>query len=535
VQASFCDSRPAGFTIRYVVVRTESGARPESGAGVASPPARDPSGDSAPHSSLILTNVGLRAFADVAGKLASAALYILVARKVGASEYGVFVFALSFVGIVVTFGQLGQDTVLVREVARDHRRLDEYYSNALLSRVFFSVPPLLIALAVAALVGTKGHTELVLAFLGLGFVGDALVRVSFGAFQAYERLGFIPVVLISQRWLTTIAAAVALYLGGGIVAVSAIYCVGALGATALAAWLLFRRVARPRLHVDLRGIVDITRVGLPIGLASIGLIVLSRIDMTMLASYKPSAAVGQYGAAYRLLDTTAFVPWAVSAAVLPTLSRLSPRTPKPVGAVYARSLKLVLAITLPMAVGAALLAGPLISLLYGSGYSPGATALLLLAASIVLYPISACSAELFYSQGVQRAVAVTYAVVLVENVLANLFLIPRFSLNGAAAGTSISEGLVAVSLLILSRPLHGKLNVGRILTGPVLASAGAAGVMGAFHDELAVAIPLGIATYLALLITFERLAFPDDFAVLRLFLRSLTARRPRRVPSAPPP
>jgi O-antigen/teichoic acid export membrane protein len=518
-----------------VVVRSESGATPESGAGVGLPPARDPSGDSAPHSSLILTNVGFRAFADVAGKLASAALYILVARKVGASEYGVFVFALSFVGIAVTFGQLGQDTVLVREVARDHRRLDEYYSNAVLSRLLFSVPPLLIALAIAALVGTKGHTELVLAFLGLGFVGDALVRVSFGVFQAYERLSFIPVVLISQRWLTTIAAAVALYLGGGIVAVSAIYCVGALGATALAAGLLFRRVARPRLHVDLRGIVDITRVGLPIGLASIGLIVLARIDMTMLASYKPSEVVGQYGAAYRLLDTTAFVPWAVSAAVLPTLSRLSPRTPKPVGVVYARSLKLVLAITLPMAVGAAVLAGPLISLLYGSGYSPGATALLLLAPSIALYPVSACSAELFYSQGIQRAVAVTYAVVLVENVLANLLLIPNFSLNGAAAGTSISEALVASSLLILSRPLHGKLHLRRMLAGPVLGSAGAAGVMGAFHNDLAVAIPLGIATYFALLIMFERVAFPDDFGVLRLFLHGLTTRRSHGVPAAPPP
>ena len=175
-----------------MVVRSESGPRDGSGAGAASSAARDPSGEAAPHSSLILANASFRAFADVAGKLASAALYVLVARKVGASEYGVFVFALSLVGIVVTFGQFGQDTVLVREVARDHRRLDEYYSNALLSRLLLSVPPLLIALAVAALAGTKGHTELVLAFLGLGFIGDALVRVSFGAFQAYERLGFIP-------------------------------------------------------------------------------------------------------------------------------------------------------------------------------------------------------------------------------------------------------------------------------------------------------------------------------------------------------
>ena len=473
--------------------------------------------------------------ADLGSKLATAILYILVARKVGASQFGVFVFALSFVGIIVTFGQFGQDIVLVREVARDHGRLDEYYSNAFLSRLVLSAAPLLVALAIAALAGTSGETELVLALLGLGFVGDALVRVSFGAFQAFERLGFIPVVLITQRWLTTIVALIALYLGGGIVAVAAIYCVGALGATAVAAGLLFQRVARPRLHVDLHGIADITRVGFPIGVASIGLIVLARVDTVMLAWYEPSNVVGQYGAAYRLLDTTAFVPWAVSAALLPTLSRLSPTSTPPVGAVYARGMKLVLAITMPIAIGAAVLAGPIISLLYGSGYEPAATALLLLSPSIVLYPVSAASAELFYSQRVQRVVAITFAAVLVENVIANLFLIPRFSLNGAAAGTSISDLLAAGTLLLLSRSLHGRLHAQRIVLGPVLAGIATAGVMAALHEHLAAAIALGACAYLLLLLAFERLVFPDDFAVAGSFLRGLTTRSAARMPSAPVP
>lgn len=502
------------------------------GAGAAEA-ARSAAGD-APHASRILTNATLRAIADVGSKLASAVLYVLVARKVGASEYGVFVFALSLVGIVVTFGQFGQDTVLVREVARDRRSLDQYYSNALLSRTVLSLPPLVLALAVAALVGTKGHTELVLALLGLGFVGDALVRISFGAFQAFERLGFIPIVLISQRWLTTLAAAAALYLGGGIEAVSAVYCVGALAATALAARLLFTCVARPRLRLDVRGAIEVTRVGLPIGLAAIGLIVLARVDMTMLASYKPSQAVGQYGAAYRLLDTTAFVPWAVNAAVLPTLSRLSPTTATPVGAVYGRSLKLVLAVTLPMAVGAAVLAGPLVSLLFGAGYHPAAKALLLLAPTIVLYPISAMSADLFYSQGVQRVVAITYGVVLVENVIANLFLIPRFSFNGAAVGTSVSELLVAASLLVLSRPLHGALEIQRIVLGPLAAAAAAGGVMAALHQQLGAAIVVGGAVYCALLVAVERVAFPDDFAVLRAFLARVGVIRASAGNPAPP-
>ena len=72
-------------------------------------------------SSRILFNAGFRALADIGSKIATAALYIFVARKLGASEFGIFVFALAFVGVVTAIGGFGQDIVLVREVARDHR------------------------------------------------------------------------------------------------------------------------------------------------------------------------------------------------------------------------------------------------------------------------------------------------------------------------------------------------------------------------------------------------------------------------------
>jgi hypothetical protein len=35
-----------------------------------------------------------------------------------------------------------------------------------------------------------------------------------------------------------------------------------------------------------------------------------------------------------------------------------------------------------------------------------------------------------------------------------------------------------------------------------------------FQDTLAIAIPLGITLYFAVLLAFERVRYPDDFAVL---------------------
>jgi len=475
-------------------------------------------------SSRILVNAGFRAVADTGSKLATAALYIFIARKLGTTQFGVYAFALSFVGLVTALGFFGQDIVLTREVSRDRGRLEEYYSNAMVSRAMFSVPPLLVALLVATLAGMSGHTLLVVLLLGIGFTGEYMVQVPFAVFQAYERVSLVAIVLIAQRWITTATAIVALYLGAGLVTVVGIYCAGSLMASALGTWLMYRRIAKPRLRVDFRGALRVTREALPIGIALVALTILFRVDMTMLAIFKPARQVGYYAAAYKLLETTAFFSWAVNVAVLPSLSRLSTKTIPAVGDVYQRGLKLVIALTLPVAVGAVALAGPIISLLYGGQYHRSAVALAVLAPTVVLFAISALTSQLFFAQARRPVVAIVYALVGLENIALNLVLIPRFSLVGAAAGTSISELLVAGSLMVLAGDLHGRLDFRRMLAGPVLASAGAGALMILLHDKALVAAALAIVAYFALLLGYERIAFPDDFSVLHALVTQLRSR-----------
>ena len=481
-------------------------------------------------SSRILANSGFRALADIGGKLGSAVLYIVLARKVGATDYGVYTFALSFTSLLVVAGGIGQDVVLTREVARDRRRLSEYLANSVASRLVLNLSLLLLAVTIATVAGMAGEARLVILLLGLGAIIDTLLKLVFAVFQAFERLGPVPVVLIAQRWVTTAAALVALYLGGEVVAVAAIYFAVALLAFALGIALVYRLVARPRWAVTVEGCRRVTKEAVPIGVALIALEILFRIDTSMLAVFKPPADVGQYGAAYRLLEASLFVTWSVNAAVLPVLSRLSSESRPSVGFVFQRALKLVLAISLPMAVGAAVLAQPLITTLYGEQYRPAATALALLAPAILLFPVSSLSSALLYSQHRQRVVAYSYAAIVVQNVATNLVLIPRFSYNGAAASTSISELLIAVTLLVISRPQRERLQARRLLAGAVLGGAVAGAVMAVAHGSLPAALLLGAATYVMVLLGVERIGFPDDFAALRSFLDRAHARSTRREP-----
>lgn len=458
----------------------------------------------------ILANTGYRLLADAGSKLASVAFYVVMARELGAKGFGVFTFGLAFVILTTTLGNFGQDSVLTREVARDHALLDRYFANTLVLKVVISAVSLAVAIGVAAAVGVPSQTLEVLALLGPAAVLELLMSTCFASFQAFERLEFVPIALISQRTLTALAGIAALLAGADVVAVAAIYLVGSLFGFSLALRLFLRRIARPALEVTPSRWLPLMKASAAIGLSSVFAVVLFRVDMTMLAAFKSSTVVGHYGAAYRLLEATLFISWSVSSAVYPVFSRLSPTSEPRVGFVFERSVKLGIALTFPLAAGALVLAGPVVRVLYGHAYADSVTALRLLAPAIALYPLTYVAASFLVSQRRQRAMMIVFGLVATENILANFVLIPWLSLNGAALNTSISTVLVAVGLVASTRQAAGQLDWGRVLGGPTLAALAAAAGMFLLRDSLPASVVAGAIVYLVVLFLFERLLFPDD-------------------------
>src|SRR5688500_17179774 len=93
----------------------------------------------------ILVNAGYRTIADVGSKIISIALYVVMARRLGDSGFGVFAFGLSFVTLVTTLGDFGQDRILTREVARDRGALKDYLGNTLALKLSLAMPALVLA------------------------------------------------------------------------------------------------------------------------------------------------------------------------------------------------------------------------------------------------------------------------------------------------------------------------------------------------------------------------------------------------------
>ena len=482
----------------------------------------------------ILSNTVYRSVADVGSKIASAALYVVMARKLGQVGFGIFTFGYVAAALATTFGSFGQATVLTREVARDRTKLGFYFWNTLALNVVLSLPGLAVAALAVGLLGSDTQTAVII-ILGLALITELLMFTCYAVYQAFERLVLMPISLIAQRLTTAVVGMVALFAGASVVVICLIYLGVAILALVLTLRLLYRFIAKPAITIDVKRWIPLLRAAFPLGLFVLFSTALFRADTAMLALYEPTRIVGDYGAAYRLFETTLFITWGVTAGVYPVLVRLTPTSDPTVGAVWERATKLVIALTLPIATGAAVLARPVIELLYGSDFNGAAPALVLLSPTIALYPIAFICGTALISQNRESVMTKAYAVIAAQNILGNLVLIPWLSLKGAALGTSLSQLLLTTWLVWKAREaVGGRLHWRRILVGAALASMVAGVSMLLLRSTLGLAIAAGGLTYLLTLTAFEFVAYPEDARVVRDFLaRRLASRVPEAQGPAP--
>lgn len=471
--------------------------------------------------SRILPNTVYRATADVGSKLISVGFFVVMARKLGAEAFGSFTFGLSFAALVTVLAGFGQDAILTREVARDRRRVDEYFANTVAIKLVLALPVIALAFVTLSLVHMASTTRVVALLISIAVLAEVLALTCFAVFQAFERLAFLPVVIISQRLFTAAVGIAAMAAGAGIEAVAAIYLGGALLALAIAVWLLFRRIVRPRLTIDTSRWWPLMRVALPVGVALVLQVTLFRVDASILQIFEPERVVGHYGAAYRLFESPLFISWAVASAVYPVLSRLTER--QDLRTVAERALKLAVAATLPVALGAAILAEPVVKLLYGSEFDDSARVLALLAPTIVLFSFNHVAGVLVLARNRQRWLVWIYGTMALENIAANFATIPSYGMTAAAVNTTVTEVLLFLAMALVAQRLVDGLDWARMLGGPLLAGAVAAGLMLALRGSFAAAVAAGAIGYLVALAGFERIAYPQDLRAVVRFLRRRVA------------
>jgi O-antigen/teichoic acid export membrane protein len=478
----------------------------------------------------IARNTGVQVAGETLSKLASLALYVVMARELGPTGFGEFTFALALVVLLTVFGNFGIDSLVAREVARRREVAEGLLIDGVVTKIAFGGLGAVAAIGVAAIGDYRDAVVLAVVLLALATVVDMTAKVFQATFQGLDDMAPVALSLLVQRCVTATAGIVLLLAGAGVATVALVWLGGSLVALALVAGWLSRRGVRPERRTSVARTRSLVAASFAIGLAGIFSTVLFRVDATMLSLIDGNQAVGLYGVAYRLLESTLFLSFAFVSALLPSLSRLTRDSTPTVAAVFELGSK-VIAVTL-VPVGAALVffAEPILELLFGSEYVPAVTAARILGGAAFLYGFSYLGSYVLISQHRQRLLPWIVGGVTLFNVALNLVLIPAFSYDGAAAATTVCEATLAALMIGFAVRATGPIDFRRILAGPAAGAVAIAAAALALGDGPA-GIAAAAAGYVAVLVAVERRLFPDD---LRMVARTLARRRPFE-DSAPEP
>lgn len=378
-----------------------------------------------------------------------AGYFVIVARVLGAEQYGAFIGATALVAIVSPFASLGAGNLIVKNVSRNRDLFSDYWGNALFMILVsgLALIPLLLLIKPIFLPST---ISLNLLFL-VGVTDLVFLRILDVAAQAFQSVDWLSrtAQLNLLPYLTRTGAALAMIrlvpnpdaLDWAIFSIASTVV-----ATLIAVLLVHWNLGYPKLALW-RIKPEITE-GFYFSVSISAQTVYNDIDKTMLARLSSLESTGIYAAAYRLIDV-AFVP------VRSILSAAYAKFFQQGASGISGSLNLAKRLT-PIAAVYGLTAGiglfliaPVVPYVLGDEYALAVEALRWLSPILFLKAMHYFAADTLTGAGFQGRRSGIQVIIAIFNVLVNLWLIPLYSWKGAALSSLASDGLLMLSLWLM--------------------------------------------------------------------------------------
>jgi len=406
----------------------------------------------------VLRAAGLVFSIRVVASLINYALIVILARWMGAAEFGIYAYALSWCLLLTVPSGLGVPGMCLRYLGQYKAAMDFARLRGLLIRSVETVAAsgatvALIGIA-AFVLGRSGSFDGRALAVSLAVAGIPVMAFSVLASQIGRGLGWMATAYApTQIGQAVVALSVAAtFVSCGHTLTAPLMVAVALSAFALAV-AVQAGVYAHRLRPVLRGVQPVfetkawLRVALPLVLFEGFAGIVAQSDTIMVGLFLQPHDIGHYQAAVRTAMLATFVPQAVTSLAAPKIAGIHGRgSTEQLQAFVSSVVPWIVLPTFALSLSLILLAGPLLAL-FGGGFAGGLPALVLLVAG---YFVSVCfgPAPLILNMtGHQDDCARVFATTAFANVALNFVLIPRLGITGAAAASSLalafSNGILA--------------------------------------------------------------------------------------------
>ena len=312
----------------------------------------------------------------LAPRIASTLLFIVLMRREGPAMAGAFSLSIAFLTSAVLLSSFGLDELIVREVAKEPSCSHQYLVNMLLLRGLLSLVGYGAIVGLVTLVlDYDSMVQSIILLQGLGILPEGFMATIFAVFNANQKLNWMAFVTVCVSVFQLSVGGVALWMGAGLEMLIWILLSGSwLGA--IVSIYLFNRFAtnacmtfpeneskrhwQPDWTFCKQQLKNTIPFAVVISLTSLDL----QLDVILLSVLHNISAVGAYSAARMIVLLLSLIPQAIRMVIYPSMSYAYATGEAEVRCVYEQSWYYLALTGLPLTLGGAILAYPILSVVY---------------------------------------------------------------------------------------------------------------------------------------------------------------------------
>lgn len=378
-----------------------------------------------------------------------AGYFIIVARLLGKENYGSFIVITASASIIFPFIALGSEHVLVKNVSTNINSFSTYWGNTLVLLTSNGALLTIILLLLSPFIFPGDITSgTILLILLADLICLGLLDISYKALVAanlVKKTAQLGILSTCGKLLAALSLA-AFFNQPSIATWSYLYLTSSVITAIIAILIVNKMVAPPR--PVLSQLKSNIGQGLYFSISASANNINAGLDKSMLGKLSSVSAAGIYGSAYRFIDVGNVPLLALFGASYTRFFKHGASGIKGSLSFAKRLLPMVVSYAIASVIGYWILA-PFIPTLLGEEYREAIGALLWLSPLPAIAAFQYLAADTLTGSGNQKARSIVQVAAAIINILLNIWLIPKFSWQGAAWATLISDSLRLVCLWLI--------------------------------------------------------------------------------------
>ncbi|CAA6814272.1 MAG: Membrane protein involved in the export of O-antigen, teichoic acid lipoteichoic acids [uncultured Campylobacterales bacterium] len=384
---------------------------------------------------------------------------IWVARYLGPENFGLFSYAISFVGLFIAISTLGLDSIVVRNLVNNSTKKNEILTTAFLLRCIGSILVFL-ALIVAVNFTSNDKDTNILIFIIAGTTIFQSFNVIDFYFQSQVMSKYSVFANIISLSISSVIKIILILNDAPLVAFAYVLLFDSFILSCGLVYFYFKQTSVVKYYKFSKKIAkSLLRDSWPLILSGMVIAIYMKIDQIMIKEILGNEFVGQYAAAVKLSEAWYFIPMVIATSLFPAIVNAKKISNElyytRLQKIYDLMVWMAIAIAIPMT----FLSDWLVNILYGVEYNQSGTVLTIHIWTGVFVFLGVAFGKYLSAENLTKKAFYRTLLGAVLNISLNYVLIPKYGINGAAVATLLGQFSANYLYDVFDKDLHGQLKM----------------------------------------------------------------------------